>query len=134
MRISNNLISIFLVLLATFSFFIGFSLDEVSMGAGGYEGDLKFVKKSIRIFSENSTLESILLYSESSNRPPLIYILHKLFNPFSANEEAPFRKTVFLISIGVPILFWLCLKRKFKNEENNLLILLLSSIIFFNPF
>ena len=132
MAISNKIISIFLVLFAIISFFTGFYLDEISMGAGGFNGDFIFVKKSIILFNENSILNSIKLFSETSNRPPLIYILHKLLNPFYL-DEINFRKVVFLISLFVPILFYFCLSEKFKQVDRNLL-LLLSSVIFFNPF
>lgn len=117
---------------AIFSFFYGFHVDEISMGAGGFGGDFKFVKKSITLFSENSIKDSIILFSESSNRPPLIYILHKLFNPLFT-DELGFRKVVFGISLSAPILFYFCLKERFRKLDKNLL-LLLSSIILFNPF
>ena len=112
--------------------FYGFIFDEISMGAGGFNEDFKFTKKSIALFSQNSILESIYLFSETSNRPPLIYIMHKILNPFFT-DELGFRKTVFGVSLLIPILFFLCLKEKFHQENKNLL-LLLSSIIFFNPF
>ena len=132
MRFNNIIISYFLVLVAITSFFVGFSLDEISMGAGGFSGDFKFVKKSIALFSQNSFFDSIKLYSESSNRPPLIYILHKYFNPL-INDELGFRKVVFTISLLIPILFYFCLRERFKETDKNI-ILLFSSIIFFNPF
>jgi hypothetical protein len=127
-----KLAPLILTLLAIFSFFYGFYVDEISMGAGGFNGDFKFVKKSINLFSENSIKDSIMLFSESSNRPPLIYILHKLFNPLFANELG-FRKVVFAVSLSVPIIFYFCLKERFEKIDKSLL-LLLSSIIFFNPF
>ena len=102
------------------------------MGAGGYEGDFKFVKSSIKIFTENSYTESILQFSSTSNRPPLIYLLHKIFNPYFSNVEL-FRKVVFTISLSIPILFFFCLKEKFGKIENEVL-LLFTSLIFFNPF
>ena len=102
------------------------------MGAGGFNGDFKFVKKSIALFSQNSFFDSIKLYSESSNRPPLIYILHKYLNPL-INDDLGFRKVVFTISLLIPILFYICLREKFKETDKNI-ILLFSSIIFFNPF
>ena len=40
----NKIISSSLIIFAILSYFIGFSVDEVSMGAGGYNGDFKFVK------------------------------------------------------------------------------------------
>ena len=130
--LNSQSLSIILSLLAAISFFYGFIFDEISIGAGGFDGDFKFVKKSITLFSQNSILESINLFSETSNRPPLIYIMHKILNPFFT-DELGFRKTVFGVSLLIPILFFLCLKEKFHQENKNLL-LLLSSILFFNPF
>ena len=132
MTYSNKIISSFLIIIATLSFFIGFSMDEISMGAGGYNGDFKFVKKSIQIFEQNSIIQAIHLFSESSNRTPLIYILHKLFNPYFT-DEIGFRYVVLLISCSVPLLFYFCLREKFRQVDNQTL-LLLSSVIFFNPF
>ena len=124
--------SLILILFALFSFFYGFYIDEIPMGSGGYDGDFKFVKKSIQIFSNNSLGDSILLFSDSSNRPPLIYILHKIFNPFFS-DEINFRRVIFFISLNLPILFFLCLKEKFKKTDNILLALLASTILL-NPF
>ena len=132
MNNNNKIVSIFLILSAISSFFLGFYQNEISMGAGGYEGDFKFVKKSISLFSQNSILDSIKLFSESSNRPPLIYILHKLFNPYIL-DELGFRATVFFLSLLAPILFYLCLIERFKFQDKYLL-MLLTSILFFNPY
>ena len=129
---NNIIISQILIFFAITSFFLGFYLDEVSMGAGGYNGDFTYVLRSIDLFSNNSIKNSILLFSETSNRPPLIYILHKLFNPFFT-DELNFRRSVFIISTIIPILFFLCLKEKFQNT-NKLLLILLSSIILLNPY
>ena len=128
---NNIIISQILIFFAVTSFFLGFYLDEVPMGAGGYNGDFTFVLKSIDLFSSNSINNSILLFSETSNRPPLIYILHKLLNPFFT-DELNFRRSVFIISLIIPILFFLCLKEKFQNT-NKILLILLSSIILLNP-
>ena len=80
-NLNTQSFSILFVIFAVLSFFYGFYVDEVSMGAGGYDGDFLFVLRSIDLFSNNSIKDSILLFSETSNRPPLIYIIHKLFNP-----------------------------------------------------
>ena len=128
----NKIISSSLIIFAILSYFIGFSVDEVSMGAGGYNGDFKFVKNSIQIFDQNSIMEAILLFSESSNRTPLIYILHKTLNPYFTDEKI-FRNVVLIISSSIPLLFFFCLKEKFKHADN-LTLILLSSILFFNPF
>lgn len=125
-------ISFILILFALFSFFYGFYVDEIPMGSGGYNGDFDFVKKSINIFSNNSLNDSILLFSDTSNRTPLIYILHKLLNPFFENSNN-YRLIVFFISLIVPVLFFLCLVEKFKKTDK-VLLGLLASTIFFNPF
>ena len=132
LSLNYKLFSILLILTSIISFFFGFYLDEISMGAGGYSGDFKFVQKSINLFSNNSINESILLFSETSNRPPLIYILHKLFNPFF-EDIMGFRIIVFLISLLVPVLLFFCFIEKFKKTDK-ILLLLFTSIIFFNPF
>ena len=129
---NNIIISQILIFFAITSFFLGFYFDEISMGAGGYNGDFTYVQRSIELFNNNSIKNSILLFSETSNRPPLIYILHKLFNPFFT-DELNFRRSVFIISMTIPILFFLCLKEKFQNT-NKLLLTLLSSTILFNPY
>ena len=102
------------------------------MGAGGFNGDFKFVKNSIQIFDQNSIMKAILLFGETSNRTPLIYILHKIFNPYFT-DESNFRVVVLVISSIIPLLFFFCLKEKFKQADNWML-MLLSSILFFNPF
>ena len=48
-------------------------------------------------------------------------------------DELGFRRTVFGISLIIPVIFYFCLKEKFKGH-NNYLLLLLSSVLFFNPF
>jgi hypothetical protein len=131
-NLNTQSFSILFVIFAVLSFFYGFYVDEVSMGAGGYDGDFLFVLRSIDLFSNNSIKDSILLFSETSNRPPLIYIIHKLFNPFFS-DELNFRRSVFIMSLSIPVLFFLCLKEKFKNT-NKILLVLLSSVILFNPF
>ena len=57
-----------------------------------------------------------------------MYILHKLFNPYVENEIL-FIRSVFIISLSLPFLFYLCLKEKFKKEDNLLLILIASTVL-----
>ena len=125
-------VSILLIIFSFISFFVGFYMDEVSMGAGGYNGDFKYIQKSIKLFQNNTLKESILLLGESSNRPPLTWILHKYLNPF-INSDIGFRRVVFFISLSIPVLLFLCFKEKFKKTDD-ILLALLSSIIFLNPF
>ena len=67
-----------------------------------------------------------------SARTPLVYIFHKLFNPFVGNEIV-FKRSVFIMSLMIPVLFYISLKQKFRKEEN-LLLVLISSIIFLSPY
>lgn len=128
----HNNFCLFLILLAIISIFFGYYFNEIPSGSGGYNGDINFVKKSINIFSDNSVKESILLYSQSSNRPPTIYILHKFLNPFFKDIEI-FRLSVFLISLLAPIFLFFSFKEKFK-ETNKILLILLTSILLLNPY
>ena len=60
------------------------------------------------------------------------YILHAYLNPFVENKVSFFR-SVFIISLTGPILFYFCLKQKFKGHDN-LLLILVSSILFLSPY
>ena len=127
-----------LIILSIFSFFLGFYLDENSAGAGSYKGDWVHIWKNMQTFANNDLLTA-LKYTDSidslhyqSSRTPLLYILHKLFNPF-LYDPIFYRRSVFAISLTAPILFYFCLKQKFK-EVNNSLLLLVSSIIFLSPY
>ena len=73
-----------------FSFFYGFLYGENSAGAGGYNGDLSWIIKNIEIFKNHSIIDAIKHPDIYGNRPPLIYILNKLFNPFCDASQTPF--------------------------------------------
>ena len=68
----------------------------------------------------------------SDSRPPLSYILHILFNPFTDNVEA-FRISTFAISLLVPVLLFFSIKEKFK-KLNNGTIILISSVVTLSPY
>ena len=127
----NSFLIYTLAILILFFFFYGFFNNEVPMGSGGQNGDINFVKKSLRIFSDNSFVNSINLFKESSNRPPLIYILNAYLNPYS-NDIETYRIIVFCISLIFPIFFFLALKEKFKFT-NTYYLLLITCLIFLNP-
>ena len=80
----------------------------------------------------NDILTAINHENYYSNRTPLLYILHKIFNPFAASEVG-YRRSVFFISLAAPVLFYFCLRQKFKKEDN-LLLLLVASTIFLSPY
>ena len=128
--------SVLLIILSISSYFLGFIYGENS--AGGGLVDYLHVWSNLQTFLNNSLIEGVNLtatYDDNtymSSRTPLLYIIHKLFNPFTENEIF-FKRSVFLISLSVPFLFFFCLKEKFKKEES-LLLLLISSIIFLSPY
>ena len=142
MRITNyyKLFSIILISLSVLSFFVGFIYGENSAGAGTFEGDFVGFWKNLQTFLNNDIPAALKFTAEldvggenyKSSRTPLLYILHKLFNPFVENKIS-FVRSVFAISLSVPVLFYLCLRQKFKNEEN-LLLVLISSTVCLSPY
>ena len=124
--------SIALITLAILSYFFGFYLDESSTGAGGYTGDFEHIYANLEFFLKHDLVTSISNPNYHDSRPPTPYILHEALNPF-AEDKINFRRSVFFISLLIPILFYFCLKQKFRNEEN-LLLILLSSTIFLSPY
>ena len=91
----NYKILIFLLIFLSFSsFFLGFYLDENSAGAGSYNGDFQLNWANLQIFLNNDLLTAINYTDNSdpniqynSSRSPLVYVLHKLFNPFLESLE-----------------------------------------------
>ena len=134
MKIKNNyrFLSFILIFLSIFSFFAGFYLDENSSGAGNLTGDWTFLWPNLQLFINNDLYIAITHENLLTNRPPLLYMLHASINPFVDNEIA-YRRSVFVISLAVPVLFYFCLKQKFKQKDN-LLLLLISSTIFLSPY
>ena len=124
MRINNHykLISLVLVLLSISSFFIGYIYGENSAGAGTLYHDFENVWINLQTFLNHNLIIAIQFTAGidpevyQSSRTPLIYILHKLFNPFVENKIS-FIRSVFIISLVLPVIFYLCLKQKFKQEE-----------------
>ena len=134
MEIKNNYkyLSVILILLSSLSFFMGFYLDENSAGGGSYAGDWTFLWPNLQVFVNNDLYAAIIHENYLTNRPPLLYMLHATLNPFIENEIA-YRRSVFIISLTVPILFYFCLRQKFKKKDN-LLLLLVTSTIFLSPY
>ena len=121
-------LSFILIFLSIFSFFLGFYLDENSAGGGSYLGDWTYLWPNLKLFIENDLYTAISHENFLTNRPPLLYILHAKLNPFVDNE-LEYRRSVFIISLAIPVLFYFCLKQKFKIKDNFLLILLTSTIL-----
>ena len=118
MEIKNNyrFLSFILIFLSFFSFFLGFYLDENSAGGGSYLGDWDRAWPNVQIFLNHDISAAINHEGFETNRSPLLYILHGLFNPF-AETEIGYRRSVFVISLLVPALFYLCLKQKFQKKR-----------------
>lgn len=133
---SQKIFIILIVSLIIFSYFFGFHVNENAAGGGGYTGDLSAVFNNLQLFINNKFFESIKLTADNNlyytNRPPLLYILHSWVNPYSSNLEL-FRLTVFLISFLAPVLFYFCLKIKFRFV-NNFYLIFLASLILLSPY
>lgn len=114
------------------SYFLGFYLDENSVGGGGYKGDLNWILKNINIFKENKISDAILHEDLFGNRTPLIYIINTYLNPFFFEIES-YRRSVFMLSLIGPILIFFTLRIRFKKIDSSI-ILLLSLIILLSPF
>lgn len=121
-----------LIFLTASSYFLGFYLNENAAGAGFYSGDLGHVWKNVQIYLNNETIKSINHPEIYSNRPPLLYLLHKYLNPLTTNIET-FRLSVFLISIISPILFFYCLIKKF-DKTNKILLAVIAVTILLSPY
>ena len=134
MQINANykILSLVLIFISFSSLFLGFYLDENSAGAGSYKGDITNVWNNLQIFLTNDIISSIQHQDYYTSRTPLSYILHKIFNP-SVENITSFRKSVFIISLTLPVLFYFCLKQKFIKEDN-ILLLLISSTVCLSPY
>tara|TARA_Y100001970_G_scaffold177546_1_gene216363 strand:- start:5258 stop:6568 length:1311 start_codon:yes stop_codon:yes gene_type:complete len=121
-------LGIFILLLTWFSFFLGFYLDENSSGAGSYDGDWNYTWTNLKIFLNNDILTAIEHENYLTNRTPLSYLLHKFFNPF-VESKINFRRTVFFLSLTVPIIFYLFLRMKYQKIDSLTLFLISSSIL-----
>ena len=134
MEIKNNykFFSFVLIFLSLLSFFLGFYLDENSAGGGSYLGDWSILWPNLKLFINNDLYTAITHENFISNRPPLLYMMHASLNPFVENVIA-YRRSVFIISLSVPVLFYFCLKQKFNNKDN-LLLILIASTIFLSPY
>lgn len=138
--VSKN-IPILLSSLILISYFLGFYLDENSAGSGADTaelGDLVNTWNNLEMFLNNSIMDGVNATSSldqsiyKSSRTPLVYIFHKIFNPFTDSIEN-FRRSVFFFSLLGPIIFFFCLKQRFRSTKNSYLILI-SSLILLSPY
>ncbi len=138
-KVTKKIFSYFLIIFSILSYFIGFYLNENSAGAGSLVfGDLKNTWNNLNTFLNNSILDGVHLTTSldtdvyKSSRTPLIYIIHKIFNPFT-DSVMSFRISVFIFSLLIPILFFLNLRKKYKNTDI-VILMLISSIVLLSPY
>ena len=131
-KVNYRILSLVLIFISFASLFLGFYLDENSAGAGSYKGDIEIVWKNLQIFLANDIISSILHQDYYTSRTPIVYVFHEIFNPFVENIIS-FRRSVFIISLTLPVLFYFCLKQKFIREDN-ILLLLISSTVCLSPY
>ena len=122
----------FIIFIPFLSYILGFYLDENSAGMGEFAADSTWIKSNINIFLQNDLKDAIFHPDLFGNRPPLIYILNKLFNPFFSDFEK-YRLLVFLMSLLGPIIFYKFLLIKFYSVDKKILFLL-ASIIYLSPY
>ena len=139
-RVNKN-IPILLSSLVLISYFLGFYLDENSAGSGADTaelGDLVNTWNNLELFLSNSIMDGVNATSSldqsvyKSSRTPLVYIFHKIFNPFTDSIDS-FRRSVFFFSLLGPIIFFFCLKQRFRSTKDSYLILI-SSLILLSPY
>jgi hypothetical protein len=132
--------SFFLIFFSIIFFFYGFLNEENSAGAGGFSGDFGNSWITLQTFLNNDLLTAIKTSGDTiseekryiSSRPPLIWILNKFINPFTANQTEWIR-SIFFLSLIAPVLFYYCLKLKFQSVDRHKLILI-SSILLLSPY
>ena len=116
----NTIILTFIILFLIVYFFFGFYSLENSTGAGDFDGDLASIWSNLEIF-KTGVIENLDNRNYNDSRIPLSYILHIKLNHFS-NSISGLRNSVFLISLLVPILFYVSIKKKYENLNNLFLI------------
>ena len=130
--INKKKISIIFIFIIYASYFLGFFLNENSIGSGGIDGDFEWMWKNFELFKNNSLIEAIHHKEFFGNRTPLLYLINILFNPF-INDIYLYRLSIFLFSLMGPTFFYLCLKKKYRNIDKEKL-LLIASLILLSPF
>ena len=116
----KNYLTNIIIFLPLISFFFGFYFDEDSAGGGGYKNDSVWIRKNIDIFLENNLVDAILHPDFFGNRSPLIYVLHKIFNPFFDDFEK-YRICGFIIFLIGPIIFYHLLRTRYFETDKRIL-------------
>ena len=117
MKISN--LNKFLYLFFSFTLLLGFYLGEDSSGSGGFISDFF---KSMPFVKDPFNFETHLGLGKIDNKFPLHYVLVSFIYDIWGRVDL-FRLTYCVISIFCPLLFFYCLKMKFKKVNQNYLFL-----------
>ncbi len=134
-----NLCIYIVIFFSVFLFLIGFFFQENSAGAGGFKGDFQNVWNNLSIFKNNDFKEGLKATAGigeikyASSRTPLIYILNAYLNPFAGSKNV-YILSIFFFSIFIFFLFYLSLKKKYKNEYQSPYIVFLSCLILLSPY
>ena len=80
LTINEKRISIIFTFIIYASYFLGFILNENSIGSGGYEGDLSWMWRNIELFKNNNLIEAIDHQDFYGNRTPLLYVINFLLS------------------------------------------------------
>ena len=134
-----NLCIYIVIFFSIFLFLIGFFFQENSAGAGGFKGDFQNVWNNLSIFKNNDFKEGLKATAGigeikyASSRTPLIYILNAYLNPFAGSKNV-YILSIFFFSIFIFFLFYLSLKKKYKNEYQSPYIVFLSCLILLSPY
>ena len=134
--IQEKIILVIISSLIFLSYIIGFTFSENS--AGGAIVDFEHTKRNILAFKNNSFFEAIKLTTTKnteiyqSTRTPGFYVFNKYLNPFTDNVRQH-QVYITILSLLIPILFFLNLKIKFKNT-NFYFLIFTSSLILLSPY
>ena len=125
----NNFVPNLVFFLFSTSLLIGFYFNEDSSGSGGFIADFSNTWGYVEALKENILIRP----SNWTVHTPLHYILISKLSILFENKT--FLRLAFcLISIFMPILFYECLKIKYPNVSNKLLLIFASSILLLPSF
>ena len=119
----------YLILLVYLSIILGFIINEDTLG--GAFADYNSLDHVAHKFYDNF-IKTLLNYDDLNHRQsPIFYIFKSFFLDFNEN----FQRLIFLhIFLLIPLIFYKCLKLKFKSINKNNLKLIACLIILFPTF
>jgi hypothetical protein len=127
MIISFNKRGIIIFLISAFTLLVGFFFNE-DVSGGGTSGDFYSTFGYVTELKEN-----IFAISEVTIHLPLHYLILSKINYFT-NDMVLLRFVFLIISISVPVLFYLCLKNRFATLSKNHALIIASLIFLFPSF